>query len=92
MDLPDRQIGLPALLHVVIASPTAVGSIIHARGQPLICWCGYVRLFYGGIDDPEVSQQFVVVIPRDNPLAILGPMVRPLIAIERDHEHSVCVA
>jgi hypothetical protein len=60
MDLyADRQIGLSALLIVVLASLIAVGGINHAMGHPLICRCGYVRLFYGGIDDPEVSQHFI---------------------------------
>jgi hypothetical protein len=35
------------------------GGIIHAMGHPLICKCGYVKLWHGGIDDREVSQHFI---------------------------------
>jgi hypothetical protein len=34
-------------------------SIIHAMGHPLICNCGYIKLFHAGLDDPEVSQHFI---------------------------------
>jgi hypothetical protein len=57
MDLyADRQIGLPMLFLAMLGSLAAAGSVIHAMGHPLICKCGYVKLFYGGLD-----------LPRDNP-------------------------
>jgi hypothetical protein len=56
---PIGKIGLPALILVVLASLIVVGTINHAMGRPFICTCGYVKLFYGGLDDPEVSQHFI---------------------------------
>ena len=55
----DRQIGLLTLLLVMLGLLVAAGSVIHAMGHPLICKCGYVTLFYGGLDDAEVSQHFI---------------------------------
>jgi Protein of unknown function (DUF2585) len=59
LELNDRVIGLPALILIVLGSMVVVGGITHAMGHPFICRCGYVKLFYGGIDDPGVSQHFI---------------------------------
>jgi hypothetical protein len=32
------------------------GLLIYAIGQPLICKCGYFKLWHGVVDDAEVSQ------------------------------------
>ena len=54
-----RQISLPSLLLMVLGVFLLAGAIIHAMGHPLICECGYIKLWHGGIDDPEVSQHFL---------------------------------
>jgi Protein of unknown function (DUF2585) len=56
MKLDDRVIGLPVLILIVLGSMIVVGAITHAMGHPLICKCGYIKLWHGGLLDAEVSQ------------------------------------
>jgi hypothetical protein len=44
---------------VALGIMTMAAVTIYAMGQPLICRCGYVKVWHGGIDDPEVSQHFL---------------------------------
>jgi hypothetical protein len=61
MDLyGGREIDLPmAPILILLGIFLLAGGIIHAMGHPLICECGYVKLWHGGIDDAEVSQHFI---------------------------------
>jgi Protein of unknown function (DUF2585) len=56
LKLNDRVIGLPAVILIVLGSMIVVGVITHAMGHPLICKCGYFKLWHGGLLDAEVSQ------------------------------------
>ena len=48
-----REALLLSVLTVLI-----VGALIYAMGHPLICKCGYFKLWHGGLTDAEVSQHF----------------------------------
>ena len=37
----------------------SAGALIHAMGHPLICKCGFFKLWHGGLVDAEVSQHLV---------------------------------
>jgi hypothetical protein len=54
-----RQISLPSLILMLLGVFVLAGAIIHAMGHPLVCKCGYIKIWHGGIDDPEVSQHFI---------------------------------
>ena len=59
LKLNERVIGIPALIVIVLGSMIVVGAITHAMGHPLICKCGYFKLWHGGLVDAEASQHFV---------------------------------
>jgi hypothetical protein len=44
---------------VALGIMTLAAFTIYAMGQPLICRCGYMKVWHGGVDDPEVSQHFL---------------------------------
>ena len=53
-----RHIDLESVLLISLFVLLLVGAIIHAMDHPIICNCGYVKLWDGGVADPEVSQHF----------------------------------
>ena len=55
----QHQVAPPAVAFACFLMFLAAGVIVHAMGHPLICPCGYVKLWHGSAADAEVSQHIV---------------------------------
>jgi hypothetical protein len=53
-----RHVDFEAAFVISLFVLLLAASIIHVMGRQLICNCGYVTLWDGGVADPEVSQHF----------------------------------
>lgn len=54
LDLP--RLSLPVALLVCLGLIVLMAGVLAAMGQPLICKCGYVKLWHGGRTGSEMSQ------------------------------------
>jgi hypothetical protein len=51
-----HQVAPLAVAFACVLMFLAAGVIVHAMGHPLVCPCGYVKLWHGSAADAEVSQ------------------------------------
>jgi hypothetical protein len=52
-----RSLGLPAFCLIAACLVALQAIIVHAQGHPLTCTCGTIKLWGGGPNNPENSQQ-----------------------------------
>jgi hypothetical protein len=50
------RLSLPVALLLCVGIVAVAEWVIHAMGHPLICKCGYVKIWYGGRGDSQMSQ------------------------------------